>query len=112
MRSVATKHHGVISDWGTKSGVVSRSWWKKGKGVKIRRVEPQLTPAWRRVPEDDAMEMDSRSGWQGKGALEDLIGERIRATIESIVEEELEGALGAARSQRVGSVRVGYRHGK
>jgi putative transposase len=58
------------------------------------------------------MEMDSRSGWQGKGALEDLIGERIRATIESIVEEELEGALGAARSQRVGSVRVGYRHGK
>jgi len=23
------------------------------------------------VPEDDAMEMDSRSGWQGKGALED-----------------------------------------
>jgi transposase-like protein len=58
------------------------------------------------------MEMESRSGWQGKGALEDLIGERIRATIESIVEEELEGALGAARSQRVGSVRVGYRHGK
>jgi transposase-like protein len=38
--------------------------------------------------------------------------ERIRATIETIVEEELEGALGAARSQRVGSVRVGYRHGK
>jgi transposase-like protein len=58
------------------------------------------------------MEMDSRSGWQGKGALEDLMRERIRATIETIVEEELEGALGAARSQRVGSVRVGYRHGK
>jgi len=58
------------------------------------------------------MEMDSRSGWQGKGALEELMRERIRATIETIVEEELEGALGAARSQRVGSVRVGYRHGK
>ena len=58
------------------------------------------------------MEMDSRSGWQGKGSLEELMRERIRATIETIVEEELEGALGAARSQRVGSVRVGYRHGK
>jgi putative transposase len=58
------------------------------------------------------MEMDSRSGWQGKGALEELMRERIRATIETIVEEELEGALGAARSQRVGSVRIGYRHGK
>jgi transposase-like protein len=58
------------------------------------------------------MEIDSRSGWQGKGALEELMRERIRATIETIVEEELEGALGAARSQRVGSVRVGYRHGK
>jgi putative transposase len=58
------------------------------------------------------MEMDSRSGLQGKGALEELMRERIRATIETIVEEELEGALGAARSQRVGSVRVGYRHGK
>ncbi len=58
------------------------------------------------------MERDSRSGWQGKGALEELMRERIRATIESIVEEELETALGAARSQRVGPVRVGYRHGK
>jgi putative transposase len=58
------------------------------------------------------MEIDSRSGWQGKGALEELMRERIRATIETIVEEELEGALGAARSQRVGSIRVGYRHGK
>jgi putative transposase len=58
------------------------------------------------------MEMDSRSGWAGKGALEDLLRERIRAIIETLVEEELEGALGAARSQRVGSMRVGYRHGK
>jgi transposase-like protein len=38
--------------------------------------------------------------------------ERIRATIEIIVDEELEAALGAGRSQRVGSVRAGYRHGK
>jgi putative transposase len=38
--------------------------------------------------------------------------ERIRATIEAIVDEELKGALGAAPSQRVGAVRGGYRHGK
>ena len=48
----------------------------------------------------------------GKGTLEELMRERIRATIEAIVDEELEAALGAARSQRVGSVRAGYRHGK
>jgi putative transposase len=58
------------------------------------------------------MEMDSRSGGAGKGSLEDLMRERIRATIEAIVDEELEAALGAGRSARVGSVRVGYRHGK
>ena len=58
------------------------------------------------------METDSRSGWQGKGALEDLLRERIRATIETIIEEELEAALGAAKSQRVGSERAGYGHGK
>jgi transposase-like protein len=38
--------------------------------------------------------------------------ERIRATIESLVDEELAAALGATRSQRVGAVRAGYRHGK
>jgi putative transposase len=58
------------------------------------------------------MESDSSGGWQGKGALEDLLRERIRTTIESIVEEELEAALGATRSQRSSPVRVGYRHGK
>ena len=58
------------------------------------------------------METDSRSGGPGKGALEELMRERIRATIESIVDQELEGALGAALSQRVGPVRTGYRHGK
>ena len=45
------------------------------------------------MPEDDAMEMDSRSEGAGKGCLEELMRERIRATIEAIVEEELEGAL-------------------
>jgi len=58
------------------------------------------------------METDSRSGWQGKGGLEELMRERIRAMIEAIVDEELAAALGAARSQRVGAVRTGYRHGK
>ena len=58
------------------------------------------------------MESDSSSGWQGKGALEELMRERIRSTIEGIIEEELVTALGAARSQRSGPVRVGYRHGK
>ena len=43
------------------------------------------------------MEMDSRSGGAGKGSLEELMRERIRATIEAIVDEELEAALGAGR---------------
>lgn len=58
------------------------------------------------------MERDSRSSWIGKGALEELLRERIRGTIEAIVEEELKDALGAARSQRVGANRSGYRHGR
>ena len=58
------------------------------------------------------MESDSRSVRRGEGGLEELIRERIRATIETIIDEELDGALGATRSQRVGEVRVGYRHGK
>ena len=58
------------------------------------------------------MEMDSRSEGAGKGSLEELMRERIRATIEAIVDEELEGARGAGRSARVGSGRAGYRHGK
>jgi hypothetical protein len=58
------------------------------------------------------MESDSSSGWQGKGALEELMRERIRTTIKGIIDEELVAALGAARSQRSGPVRVGYRHGK
>lgn len=57
------------------------------------------------------MERDSRSGWQGKGSLEELMRERVRGTIEVIVEQELEEALGAASSERVGDRRGGYRHG-
>ena len=58
------------------------------------------------------MQTESRSLARGEGTLEELMRERIRATIEAIVDEELKGALGAAPSQRVGAVRGGYRHGK
>src|ERR1035437_5974303 len=58
------------------------------------------------------MASDSRDLGAGKATLEELMRERIRATIEAIVDEELEAALGAARSQRVGAVRAGYRHGQ
>jgi putative transposase len=58
------------------------------------------------------MASDSRSLGRGEGTLEELMRERIRATIETIVDEELAAALGAARSQRVGSLRAGYRHGQ
>jgi hypothetical protein len=57
------------------------------------------------------MERDSRSEWQGKASLEELMRERIRGTIELIVEQELEAAIGAASSQRIGDKRAGYRHG-
>jgi putative transposase len=58
------------------------------------------------------METDSRRGGPGKGALEELMRERIRAMIEAIVDEELTAALGAVRSARVGAGGTGYRHGK
>jgi hypothetical protein len=57
------------------------------------------------------MEGDSRSRWQGKGSLEELLRELIRGTIELIVEQELEATIGAASSQRIGDQRTGYRHG-
>ncbi len=47
----------------------------------------------------------------GPDTIEAEIRERVRGMIEAIVEEELESALGAGRSQRVGAVRTGYRHG-
>jgi hypothetical protein len=63
------------------------------------------------------MARDSRKGvgeegfeW-GHDTIETEIRERVRGMIEAIVEEELESALGAGKSQRVGAVRTGYRHG-
>jgi hypothetical protein len=54
------------------------------------------------------MESDSSSGWQGKGALEELMRERIRTTIEGIIDEELVAALGCGTiaAKRSGSSRV------
>ena len=63
------------------------------------------------------MQRDSRKGvgeegfeW-GADTIEAEIRERVRGMIEVIIEEELESALGAGRSQRVGTARIGYRHG-
>jgi putative transposase len=44
-------------------------------------------------------------------SLETIIRQRARGLIDAIVEEELEAALGAAPSMRVGAARQGYRHG-
>ena len=44
-------------------------------------------------------------------AIETRMRERIRETIQALVEEELEAVLGAERSARVGEARQGYRHG-
>lgn len=47
----------------------------------------------------------------GPDTIEQVMRERVRATIEAIVEEELEAALGAGRWARMGEARRGYRHG-
>jgi len=47
----------------------------------------------------------------GPDTIEAVMRERIRDTIERLVEEELEAALGAGKSARVGTQRQGYRHG-
>lgn len=47
----------------------------------------------------------------GPDTIEAKIRERVRGMIETIVEEELDSALGAGMSQRVGAARTGYRHG-
>jgi transposase-like protein len=64
------------------------------------------------------MGSDSRSGLRGEGSevfgpdsIEVMMRGRIRETIEAIVEEELDAALGASKSERVGGARTGYRHG-
>lgn len=48
----------------------------------------------------------------GPDTIEQVMRERVRATSEAIVEEELVAALGAGRGARVGEQRQGYRHGK
>jgi putative transposase len=64
------------------------------------------------------MAKDSRNVVSGEAAradeamsLETIIRRRARGLIDAIVEEELEAALGAAESARVGPARQGYRHG-
>jgi putative transposase len=47
----------------------------------------------------------------GPETIEVAMRARVRETIEAIVEEELEAALGARKSARVGDTRQGYRHG-
>ena len=44
-------------------------------------------------------------------SIEQVMRERVRETIEFVVAEELDAALGAAPSERVGNDRRGYRHG-
>jgi putative transposase len=64
------------------------------------------------------MAKDNRNGSTNEAAraseatsLETIIRQRARGLIDAIVEEELESALGAAASARVGPARQGYRHG-
>ena len=47
----------------------------------------------------------------GPDTIEAKMRRRVRQTIEAIVKEELEAALGAGKSARVGDERSGYRHG-
>jgi transposase-like protein len=59
----------------------------------------------RKVSTDEAARTDEAT------TLETLIRQRARGLIDAIVEEELDAALGAASSARVGPARQGYRHG-
>src|SRR5256712_8198636 len=60
----------------------------------------------------DSRKRDPREGREvAADTIERVMRERVRDTIERIVAEELEAALGAARSARVGEARAGYRHG-
>src|SRR5882672_6716417 len=69
------------------------------------------------MPEDDAMAKDSRKPTGAEEnprvatSLEAAFRVQARAWIDAIVEEEIEAALGAAPSARVGVERRGYRHG-
>jgi transposase-like protein len=76
---------------------------------------PETASAWRRVPEDDAVgkhisEDVGADGAFGPDSIERGIREKVREVIQTIVDEELEAALGAGPSTRVEG-RQGYRHG-
>ena len=58
----------------------------------------------------DSKTEEQREGF-GADAIEQVMRERIRDTIERLVEEELDAVLGAGKSMRVGEERMGYRHG-
>jgi putative transposase len=59
----------------------------------------------RKVSSEEAIRVEKAT------TLETLIRQRARGLIDAIVVEELEAALGAAESARVGPARQGYRHG-
>lgn len=61
---------------------------------------------------DDASQGVAFGGACGPDAIEARMRARIRDTIEAIVAEELDAALGAPKSARVGEQRQGYRHGE
>ena len=48
----------------------------------------------------------------GPDSIEMAMRGRVREMLEAIVDEELEAALGARKSARVGDTRQGYRHGR
>jgi hypothetical protein len=68
---------------------VSGTWLKSEGRQESRRVGLQLKPARWRVPDDDIVEMGSKTGWQRKCAPENLLQEWIPAMIERIVGEEV-----------------------
>ena len=47
----------------------------------------------------------------GSDSIEMAMRQRIRDTIQEFVKQELDAALGAVKSARVGDSRQGYRHG-
>lgn len=63
------------------------------------------------MQDDSKKEAVRQAEAYGPDTIEGRMRMRIRDTIEAIVEEELEAALGAEKSARVGVARQGYRHG-
>lgn len=64
--------------------------------------------------QDDSRKDGARQAPEGYGpdTIEARMRARIRETIEAVVQEELDAALGAEKSARVGDTRQGYRHGQ